>query len=207
MFCYFASQLRPSVPLYTMPAMTKSVSAIFGSEAKVKLMRLFLFNPDSIYKAKYVIDRVKESPRIVRKELNELSKAGLIKRRTSGYALNKAYPHRASLENFLTEVGSVSNKEIVQKISKAGNIKLIIVSGLFIQNPESRVDLLVVGDGLRKGPLRNAVAHIESLLGKEVRYAAFETPDWKYRVGLYDKLIRDILDFPHEKLLNKLLLS
>ncbi len=83
-------------------------------------------------------------------------------------------------------------------------MKLVIISGIFIQNPESRIDLLVVGDHLKKGVIDSAIKTIESEIGSEIRYAVFETADFMYRYGLYDKLVRDILDFPHEKISNKL---
>ena len=72
---------------------------------------------------------------------------------------------------------------------------------------EREVDLLVVGDNLRKGTIENIVKTIESEIGREIRYAFFETADFQYRLGIYDKLIRDILDFPHEKILDKLGIS
>ena len=45
---------------------------------------------------------------------------------------------------------------------------------------------------------------MEAEIGKELRYAAFEAPEFEYRVKMYDKLIRDIFDFPHKTILNKL---
>jgi hypothetical protein len=41
-------------------------------------------------------------------------------------------------------------------------------------------------------------------MGKEIRYSAFETGEFQYRLGMYDKLIRDVLDYPHETVLDKL---
>jgi hypothetical protein len=37
-------------------------------------------------------------------------------------------------------------------------------------------------------------------LGKELAYAVFDTNDFKYRVSMYDKLLRDMFDYPHERL-------
>ena len=45
---------------------------------------------------------------------------------------------------------------------------------------------------------------IESEIGKELRYAYFSTEDFQYRLSMCDKLTRDILDYPHKKILNKL---
>ena len=37
-----------------------------------------------------------------------------------------------------------------------------------------------------------------------MRYAAFGTEDFAYRFGMYDKFIRDIVDYPHERLIDKI---
>ena len=73
--------------------------------------------------------------------------------------------------------------------------------------PELRkagVDMLIVGDGLKKGAISRIVKTMEAEIGKELVFASFETADFHYRLGMYDKLIRDILDYPHQKLLDKL---
>lgn len=184
--------------------MTKSVSHIFGGEAKVKIMRLFIFNPDSVYEARTISERTKERPTLVRKRLNELMKAGLLKKRSRGYTLDREYPYLKALENFLIDAGPITDKEIVKKLSRTGTIKLILVSGIFLHDHESRVDLLIVGDHLKKGKIVSAISAIEAELGKEIRYAAFETADFHYRFGMYDKLILDILDSKNHKILNKL---
>jgi hypothetical protein len=182
----------------------KSVSHIFGGEAKVKVMRLFVFNRDNVYSASTVAERTKEKSSLVRKELLNLSKAGLIRKRAKGYTLNDAYRYLPAVEHFLIDASPLSQKEIIKKLARAGNLKLLLVSGVFVHDPEARVDLLVVGDHLKQGPLHSAISALESEIGRELRYAAFETPDFRYRLGIYDKLIRDILDYPHEKLVNKL---
>jgi len=61
-----------------------------------------------------------------------------------------------------------------------------------------------VGDHLKQAKLLSIMSSIEALLGKELRYAAFETVDFRYRLSIYDKLIKDILDYQHKKILNKL---
>lgn len=182
----------------------KSVSHIFGGEAKVKIMRLFIFNPSLIFTSAEVAGRTKERTRTARRELRILTKAGLIKRRAKGFMLDSSYLYLPAIENFLVDATPVTGKEIIKKVSHAGNIKLILISGVFLHNRDSRVDILVVGDHIKQAKLLSAVSSIEAELGKELRYAAFETTDFKYRLGIYDKLIRDILDYQHEKILNKL---
>lgn len=183
--------------------MSKSITHIFGSDTKVKIMRLFIFNPTAIFTAKTICEKVKESPKKVRKELNTLTKAGLITHRARGYVLDREYKYIRAIEHFLIETSAISDKEIIKKLSKAGTMKLVLTSGVFKHDPEARVDLLVVADKLKTKKLLAVISSFEADLGRELRYAAFETPDFTYRLGIYDKLIRDILDYPHRKLLDK----
>lgn len=184
--------------------MSQSVSYIFGGEGKVKIMRLFIFNPGTIFTAVEVGKRAKISSSAARRELNTLLKSGLIKKGSKGYSLNRSYRYLTAIGNFLIDATPLSEREIVNRISKTGSVKLVLIAGVFLHNPDSRVDILVVGDHIKHSKLLSVISSIESELGKELRYAVFETSDFNYRLGIYDKLIRDILDSQHEKILNKL---
>lgn len=193
-----------------MPRM-EELSKLFGSEAKVKIMRLFLFNPETVFDTGEIGERAKVEAPKVRREMSNLEKMGLVKRRQSskkkgghGFVLETQFPYLLQLQNFLINIEPLQPKEIIKKLSKLGSIKLIIISGVFLQEPESRADLLVVGDGVKRANLENLIKTLEAEIGKELRYAYFTTEDFKYRISMFDKLIRDILDYPHKKILNKL---
>ena len=150
----------------------ETLSKLFGSEAKVKIMRLFLFNPERVYDVANISDRAKIDQAHVRKEVILLEKAGLIKsknvhnRRKKGYVLDGHFGYLTPLQNFLINVEPLNPKEIVRRLSHLGSIKLIIVAGVFMQEPESRVDLLVIGDHIKKASLEHAVKILESEIGK-----------------------------------------
>jgi hypothetical protein len=184
--------------------MQNSVAYIFGSEAKVKIMRLFIFNPSLVFQTSEVAKRAKASPSAARRELMNLLKAGLLRKGVKGYSLNRSYRYLSAIGNFLIDATPLSEKQIVKKISATGNVKLVLIAGVFLHNPDSRVDILIVGDHIKHGKLLGVISSIEAELGKELRYAVFETSDFNYRLGIYDKLIRDILESDHEKILNKL---
>lgn len=167
-------------------------------------MRLFIFNPNLIFTASEVSKRAKTTSTSARRELGGLVKAGLIKKGAKGYTLNRSYRYLTAIGNFLIDATPLSEKEIVSKISSAGNVKLVLIAGVFLHNPDSRVDILIVGDHIKQGKLLAVISSIEAELGKELRYAVFETQDFQYRLGIYDKLIRDILESQHSKILNKL---
>jgi len=197
---------------------------LFGSAAKVKLIKLFLFNPDNVYDINQAAERAKVSRGIARKEIVNLEKINFIRqksytkevkrqknrniqifrKRTNGWTLDQRFPYIDAIKSFLSNINPFKHKDIIDRISRVGKIKLLIIAGTFIKDPDSRVDLLVVGDGLKQGQLDNITKIIESEIGKEIRYAAFETAEFNYRYSMFDKLIRDILDFPHEKIINRL---
>jgi hypothetical protein len=197
---------------------------IFGSAAKVKIMRLFLFNKEIPFDINDVVGRTKVKKEVVRKEVLGLEKAGLLKKKTfvkevlkkvkkedkiikkkvSGWIVNPKFPYMRPLQNFLIHINPLKHKDVINRISHVGKVKLVVVAGVFIQELESRVDLLVVGDNLNATRLRNAVREIEAEIGKELSYATFATDDFEYRHGMMDKLVRDILDFPHERIIDRL---
>ena len=200
------------------------LSKLFGSEAKVKIMRLFLFNPESPFSPNDIAVRARITLPAVRHETTLLRKMGMIKgkrfshivtikkgkktiskRKTEGgWILNQSFPYLPALRSLLVHTVLFNQDDIVRRLNTVGKMKLIIASGVFIHDLDSRVDLLVVGDNLRTSILENVIRNIESEIGKELRYAAFETADFEYRFGMYDKLVRDIIDYPHKKLLNRL---
>jgi len=184
--------------------MIKSVSHIFGGEAKVKIMRLFIFNPGLTFTSAEVARRAKTRPNTARQELRILTKAGLIRKHSRNFLLNSSYPYLAAIGDFLVDAAPITEREIIKRISPAGNIKLILISGVFLHDKDSRADMLIVGDHLKQSKLLSIISSIEAELGRELRYASFETIDFQYRLGIYDKLIRDILDSHHKKILNKL---
>ncbi len=233
---------------------------IFGSAAKVKIMRLFLFNPNTTYDLDRIVSKTKIFPQAARLNLRVLENAGLIKpktvmkevrrmpektatfvmrkgkkgknfkfkgqsktmaakmakmvsaakaskvvkKRVPGWILDETFSYLFPLQGLLISTSPLQDNVIIRKFNRAGKIKLLITAGVFIQEKESRVDVLVVGDNLRRSTVDATIKDMEAELGKDLTYTVFETKDFNYRLGMYDKLIRDILDYPHKKLVNRL---
>jgi hypothetical protein len=111
----------------------------------------------------------------------------------------------SELQAFLINATIIKNSELIKHISRIGKIKLIVISGVFInERDETRLDLLVVGDHLRRTAFENIIKHLEAEMGKELKYALFETTDFMYRLNMYDKLVRDIFDYPHQIVVDKI---
>lgn len=186
-----------------------TLEKIFGGAARVKLMRLFLFNPTLYYETSDVVDRSKVDASRARRELNFLAKVALIKKSSRGkntvvWYLNEKFPYLVEFQRLLLQTSLVHKQPIMKKISKIGRLKLIVFSGIFKELWDSRLDILVVADSAKKGTADSVMASIEAELGKEIRFAVLDSEDFKYRLGVGDRLIRDVLDYPHEVVLDKL---
>ena len=90
---------------------------------------------------------------------------------------------------------------------------IILIAILFFIKPVvkfyKKTDFLytALGDDISKRKLDNFLSNVESELGKTVSYTLMETDEFKYRMGMFDRFLRDIFEYPHEKLLNKLNLA
>lgn len=197
---------------------------LFGSDARVKIIRLFLTNPDQFFTTEDISRRARVSMPVVRKETFSLLKINFIKERLEkieeviklkkgkvknkkkkirGLRLNILFPLINPLRDLILN-NSFDKERFVKDLNSLGKMKLIIISGVLNQGEGKGTDLLVVGDSLRKSLLENILKKIEAQIGKEIVYAIFSTEEFMYRFSMYDRFLRDILDYPHEKLVNKL---
>ncbi len=171
---------------------------ILGSPARVKIMRLFLLNQGESFTNKNIKRRSRVTQDVLRKELKLLNSIGFIKKRSKNYMFNSAFKYGTEIEDLLVNSDTVDNETILEIFKKAGKLKLIIVSGIFIKNKDSRVDLLIVGNKLKKSKIEEGIHKLEAEIGVELVYAVFDLKEFSYRLNMYDKLLRDIFDFPHE---------
>ena len=200
-----------------------TLGKLFGSTARVKIMRLFLLNSEDIFETTAIIKRSKITKALAQKEVALLYRAGFIvkkqftkvtlskkkgaqpsKKKAVGWRLNLKYSILPTLKILLLNSEPLKRTEIASKFKKAGNIKLIITSGVFMQESDSRVDILIVGDNLNKGMIETALRNVEAEVGKELSYAFFNTQEYNYRLGICDKFVRDVLDYPHTIVMDKL---
>ncbi|HYD92944.1 MAG TPA: hypothetical protein VEB18_00585 [Candidatus Paceibacterota bacterium] len=184
------------------------LAKLFGSAARIKLLRLFLFNEENTFTIADAAKRTKISKDAARREIQSLAGATILKKKTGKggavFSANVRFPHYEPLRTFLRTSSGVDDASISSNLKKAGTLRLVALSGLFTGVPESKVDILIVGDRLDERTLATVVHSLEAELGRELRYACFSTEDFRYRVGVYDRLVRDVLDYPHRVVIDKI---
>ena len=189
---------------------------LFGSQARVKILRLFLLNPVDVFDVSTIATKSKVREVEVRHELALLKSAGVISEKTfvkkggikskraSGYQLKSTFPLLASLKNLIVSDTPLDRNEIARRIKDTGKIKFLAISGIFLGEPDARLDILIVGDELKKRSVESVIHTIEAEIGKELMYGVLETDQFLHRLGAYDKFVRDVLDFKHDTIIDKL---
>lgn len=194
------------------------LAILFGSPSRVKLLRFFLFNPSKEFTFDDISRRAKLVRRTARTEINSLERAGVIKKkkvfqlsektgkkvRVEVFTLNTKFQELQALQTFLFETAPINEKTLLKHLQKAGKIEFLVMAGIFTREFEHRVDFMLAMKKLDEHQLENAVRALESEIGIEIRFAAFSSEDLKYRVGMYDKLIRDVFDYDNEIIIDKL---
>lgn len=186
--------------------MTDPLIKLFGSHTRLKLLRLFLFNPSVAFTAAEAAERARADTSASRRELLNLKQAGFLKKartKVTRYELNDKFPYLGALKALILNAER-RGESIPERLRSAGALKLIILTGVFMGDVEGNFDLLVVGDRVRESSLREKIKAIEAELGRELKFALLTTPDFLYRLNMSDKLLRDILDYPHRIVFDRL---
>jgi len=195
---------------------------LFESEAKVRLMRLFLMNPGEIFDARIIAKRAQMQPRAFAHDLKKLLNVGYIKRgtrvvtlaevrsgklkrrRVVGFGLARDFMYLNEIAQLLASDAPRAREKLVSSMKGAGKINLVVIAGRLMNEETRTVDVFIVGDSLKKAKIERALKTMESATGKELVYAFMATKEFQYRYGLYDRFLKELFDNPHEIILNKL---
>ncbi|MCK4539684.1 hypothetical protein KAU09_00845 [Candidatus Parcubacteria bacterium] len=213
------------------------LSKLFGSTARVKILKLFLLHPNEKYYIRQLARDLSLQLNSVRRELDNLETFGIL---TSNLIdINNKNEDLSSVEEFLayskaesstgkTKKGKNKNsddnksdkkyyqvntnfvlyeeiralivkaqllyeKDFVEKLQIAGRPKLLILTGLFVNDDNAQIDLLVVGR-LNKGKLLKQINNLEKELGLEVNFTLMDLKEFKYRRDITDVFLYEILE-------------
>jgi hypothetical protein len=185
---------------------------LFGGAAKVKILKLFIMNPNAVFSMAEASKRAKLSKAALTSELRKLKVLGFVKekstlegkRKVKGWQLNDTFPLLHPLGALLATDQAVSKGRLLKRFSGVGKLKLVLIAGAFLHRNDSRADLLIVGDSLKPSKIDTAIRTLEADMGKELSYAVCDTENFFYRLYARDRFIRDILDYPHEVLFDRI---
>jgi hypothetical protein len=178
---------------------------LFTSNTRVKLLNLFLANPDTEYFIRELTRKLEEQINSVRRELDNLKKLGLLKTKSRNrkkyYVVNKNFVLFGELRNIVMKAAN-DKESLARHLMNLGEFDVIILSGLFVDK-ETAIDLLLVGSVDRKKLEDYFQNELETK--RSVRFSIMGREEFLYRRKCRDKFLTDILDDPDNIVaLNKL---
>jgi hypothetical protein len=185
-----------------------TLDALFDSPIRVRLLKLFLYNPDENFESSVISKKLNLRPVQVNRNLDDLVDIKFLNcknlKGVKTFKVNRGFEFYDELKELVARASPASKEKMLNRLKSLGKIKLALLAGVFINSDTSRVDLLIVGDNIKPAKFNNFIKKLEAEVGKEISYALMTTKEFHYRYDMYDRFIRDLLDFKHEKLINKL---
>jgi predicted transcriptional regulator len=186
------------------------LAKLLGSTARVKILKLFLLNPDTSYYMRQISRHLNLQLSAVRRELDNLETLGLLESRQGGdeeegskddkgnkndrkyFQANRQFILFNEIRELIIKAQILCERDFTDKLKKLGSIKMLILSGLFINDKQAPVDMLIVGN-FDTNKVAKLVKNLEQELVNEVNYAVLSEEDFEYRRQVTDVFLYSVL--------------
>ncbi len=185
-----------------------TLDILFDSPVRTRLLKLFLYNPEENFESKIISKKLNLKSYQTNKHLNDLVALEFLIRKNikdkKTFRINQGFEFYDELKELVAKASPASKEKMLSRLKSLGKVKLALLAGVFINSDTSRADILIVGDNIKPAKFNGFIKNLEAEVGKEINHALMTTKEFYYRHDMYDRFIRDLLDFKHEKLINKL---
>lgn len=188
---------------------------LFSSNTRVKLLKLFLFNPEKKFFVRELTRLLDEHLNSIRRELSNLEDIELIKcvagdgvdssddedglsLKTGGkiqkkyYQTSKDFSYFNELKALFLKSEIISENEIKEKIKDIEGIGYFMLTGYFT-NSDSPTDILAIGS-FDSEKVLSLVSELEKMVGRELNYTVMDRDEFVHRLNLIDKFLYKILE-------------
>ena len=187
--------------------MPEIFSQLFESRVKARLIKFFMLNDKREYSQQEVVQKNKMSSVQITKELNRFEKMKMIIVRTKKgkrfFQTNTGFIFYPELKNLVVKSNTMPECRSLSQIKNLGKVRLALISGVFLNYPKGRADLLLVGDEMSRAKLKHLLENLEAEVGKEINYSFMSSDEFKYRTDMLDKFIMEFLEGPYEEIICK----
>ncbi len=130
--------------------------------------------------------------------------------KTERFSLNPNFEFFSELRSLILKSSAGEKEKLINKVTNLGRIRLAVISGIFLSDPDSinqydaPADLFIVGDEINRAKLRNFLGSLEAEIGTEIKFTLMDKEEFDYRYNMFDRFVRVLLEGPHEKIVNKI---
>ncbi len=176
----------------------RSLTDFIVSRVRVKLFTIFFSSPEEMFYVRQLVRESGEEINAVRRELDRLTKAGIVKPQGRGnrlyFSLNKQYVFYSELMRLVAKTSGLG-AGIIKNQQQLGKVKFAVLFGRFARRMSYRqdaVDLLVVGE-IVMPQLSAIVGQEQARVKREINYSVMSEEEFKFRKSRRDPFILDVL--------------
>ncbi|MFA5188087.1 MAG: hypothetical protein WC460_01850 [Patescibacteria group bacterium] len=174
---------------------------LFGSHTRMKLLQLFLSNPEEKYFVRELTRILDSQINAIRRELENLEELGIIilSEDTSEDANRKFYQSNVKfvlypeLKSIFQKSQFLLEKKFANSLKKAGKVYYLALTGSFTGDKNIPIDILIVGN-LNKKNFVKVMKSFEKDLRREINYTLLDKDEFNYRRSVADRFLYSILD-------------
>jgi hypothetical protein len=180
---------------------------LFGSKTRVKLMQLFLNNPEKKFFVRELTRLTGTMINSVRRELEKMielkflktdeapaagpAKKGLNIKRF--YFLNTKNLFLRDFESLFAKGMILLEKRLVERIKRLGDAKYISFGGIFVDDGRALTDVLIIGN-LDIEKAKDSFKRFEEEIGKPIRYTIMNEGEYILRRDIADSFLVGIME-------------
>lgn len=189
----------------------------FGSKTRIELLGFFFNNSGKDFYVRELVKLTGMQLNSIRRELENLTNFGIILEdknyhdigddltgkkfnlpvKRKYYKLNKDFVLYKEIETLIVKSKLLLENKLIEKLNDVGNIKFLVLSGIFTGIKTSPVDILIVGD-VNKEKTKELIHKFGTYINKDINYATLSEAEYKYRWNIKDNFLFNILE--HEKI-------
>ncbi|NTW14040.1 MAG: hypothetical protein HGA31_03365 [Candidatus Moranbacteria bacterium] len=181
---------------------------LFGSKVRARLVRFFILNPTTAYATAEISEKTLLSRSDIARDILKLKKMSMLKESTrkgvKTYQLHSDFPFYTELKSLVVKSNSDIPRQMFKKFRTAGDVKLILISGMFLNNPKSKADMVLVINNAHRVKLKQSIEKLEAEIGQEVRFVVMDTDELHYRLNMLDRFLIEFMEGPYQEVLNRL---
>ncbi|MFH0988206.1 MAG: hypothetical protein V1763_02440 [Parcubacteria group bacterium] len=178
---------------------------LFGSKTRVKLMRIFLDNPEKKFFVRELTRLSESLINSVRRELDKLVEMKFIKVQETKekteegglnakrfYYLNDKNLFQTDLLNLFSKGKILIEKKFLGQLRRLGDIKYLALGGFFVDDANAKTDVLIVGnlDQKKAGEL---LQRFEKQVSRPINYTIMDEEEYKLRENIADRFLEEII--------------
>lgn len=181
---------------------------LFSSRTRVKLLKKFLLNPEEKFYVRELTRDIDERINSVRRELTNLITLGLLitfdQNQKKYYQVNTDFILFTELTSLIVKAQGLLENNIIDKLKKIPTIKYCVLTGRFVQNPDSKTDILIVGNSLDQKKITEVIKKLEKHFDQEINYTVMTIQEFRQRSEMTDRFIYTIVNGPKIIVVDKL---